>query len=269
MRRRAAVVAALAAPLVAQAQQRKSLTDPMRLGVDTALVDSGFARALQAGFGRDTGVAVKIEPRPSAAVLEALERGELDASLTNAPDLEARLFDAGLAHDRRLIATGRFVLVGPAPVMAKGRVQTPDPAGLAGERDIVAALTKLRDAPAGTATFLSANDGSGTHLGELALWRLAKIAPAAPWHAVAPAGADFYATLRERGAYAIVEQGAWLARGGKPLAVLVDADARQAAPVHLMRSFRTSHPAAKLFATWIDGAKGRRVVAGLRSYRAA
>ena len=30
--------------------------------------------------------------------------------------------------------------------------------------------------------FLSAGDGSGTHVAEQALWRAAAIAPAAPWY---------------------------------------------------------------------------------------
>ena len=265
VRRRFLTAAAAAIALPALAQQRRSLADPLRLGVDLALVDSGLARALQVGFGRDTGVAVKLEPRPAAAVLEALERGELDASLTNAPEIETKLFDAGYAHDRRLVATGSWVLVGPKP---KSRKQ-PDPAGIAGERDIAVALAKLRDAPEGSATFLSANDGSGTHLAELALWRIAKIGPAAPWHAVSAATPTPYiARLRSAGAYGIVDRGAWAALGGAPLAVLVEGDARMDAPVHVMRSFRTSHPAAKLFSGWIAGPKGRRVVAGARGYRA-
>lgn len=265
IRRRTVAVAALAAPALALAQQRKSLADPLRLGVDTSLADSGLARALVVGFGRDTGVAVKLESRPAAAVLDALERGELDTSLTNAPEIETKLVDAGYAHDRRLIATGAWLLVGPKPKSRK----EPDPAGIAGERDIAVALARLRDAAAGSATFLSANDGSATHLAELALWRLAKIGPAAPWHANAPAGAGhFIAKLRAANAYGIVERGAWAALGGAPLAVLVDGDPRMAAPVHVMRSFRSSHPAAKLFVGWIAGPKGRRVAAGARGYRA-
>jgi tungstate transport system substrate-binding protein len=34
-----------------------------------------------------------------------------------------------------------------------------------------------------------------------------------------------------------------------------------------MRSFRTSHPAARLFVAWITGPKGRRAAAGVRGYR--
>lgn len=256
--------AVLSFPSLALAQQRASLADPLRLGADAALVESGLVTALQAAFGRDTGVAVKLQPGPALPLLEALERGELDATLTNAPEAEMKLEAQGLAHDRRRVADGALLLVGPAP-----KKKQPDPAGIAKMSDVAAALAQLRDAaldqPA-TITFLTAGDGSGTHAAEQALWRAAKVAPAAPWYAKAQA-AGLAAQARQQSAYALVERGAWAARGGAPLAVLVEGDERMALPVHVMRSFRVNHPAGKLFATWITGPKGRALVAGQRGYR--
>ena len=55
----------------------------------------------------------------------------------------------------------------------------------------------------------------------------------------------------------------------KPLAVLVDKDTRQQLPVHVMRAFRVSHPAAKLFNQWVSGPQGQRIAAGTRGWRAA
>ena len=256
--------AALSFPALALAQQRASLADPLRLGADTALVESGLAAALQTGFGRDTGVVVTLQAGPALPLLETLERGELDATLTNAPDAENRLVSQGLAHDRRRVADGALVLVGPAP-----KKKTPDPAGLAKMDDAAAALVRLREAALaqpGTITFLSAGDGSGAHAAEQALWRAAKLAPAAPWYAQAPQG-GLAAQARRLSAYALVERGLWAARGGAPLAVLVEGDERMALPVHVMRAFRANHPAGKLFATWITGPKGRAVVAAHRGYR--
>ena len=252
-------------PLLAPAQQHRSVPDPLRLGADLALVDAGLARALQQAFGRDTGVAVQIARRPALPLLEALERGEIDAALCNAPEAESRLDAQGLVHDRRPIAQGDFVLVGPAP-----RGKAPDPAGLAGGRDAAAALVSLRDAALaapGTLRFLSANDGSGTHAAEQALWRAAGVAPLAPWYAVADPKRGLAAQARELGAYALVERAVWLAQGGAPLAVLVEGDARMVERVHVMRSFRVNHPAGKMFVAWIAGARGRHVLAAQRGYR--
>ena len=261
--------AGLATP--AQAQQRKSLADPLRLGVDEALMSSGLARSLQRAFGLDTGIAVQLVPGPALPLLEALERGELDATLTNAPDAETRLAQLGLAHDRRAVALGALVLVGPAP-----KSKLSDPAGVAGladtagGRDIAQALQRIAAAAAtpGTLQFLSSADGSGTHAAEQALWRAAKLAPAAAWYAAVDKGSGVIAQARARGAYALVERGAWADLGGAPLAVLLEGDPAMDLPVHVMRSFRINHPAARIWAAWIAGPKGARVVAAQRGYRA-
>jgi tungstate transport system substrate-binding protein len=261
----AAAAATVAAP--ALAQRIRSLKDPLRLAVDRSLVDSGLAGALQRAFGRDTGVAVQITSGAALPLLDALERGEFDAALTNAPEAELQLDRQGLVHDRQAVALGGLVLVGPAP---KKKPKQADPAGVAGLKDIAEALVKLRDAALaapGTVRFLSPGDGSGPHAAEQSLWRLAQVGPAAPWYATVDP-TRLIAQARAEGAYALVDRGAWAARGGAPLAVLVDADARLAVPVHVMRSFRVNHPAAKIFIGWITGPKGRRVVAGQRGYRA-
>lgn len=249
------------------AQQRRSLADPMRLGVDTALFESGLAKALQQGFGRDTGIAVKLVSVPALPLLEGLDRGEYDAALANAPDAEAKLEKEGLAHDRHAIAAGDFVLVGPAP---RGREK--DPAAIAGLKSATEALIQIRSAALampGTVTFLSAGDGSGTHAMEQSLWRSAKLGPTAPWYASADAGSSLIAQARARGAYALVERGAWAVQGGAPLGVMVGGDPALAESVHVMRAFRINHPAGKIFVAWISGPKGRRVVAAHRAYRAA
>ncbi|MFT3954309.1 MAG: hypothetical protein QM722_07945 [Piscinibacter sp.] len=256
---------ALALPSLSRAQQRQSLADPLRLGADQALIDSGLAAALQTAFGKDTGVAVQLIPGLALPLLEALERGELDATLTNAPEAEEKLEKQGLAHDRRRIADAAMVLVGPAPSKKK-----PEPAGVARMTDIGQALTQLRDTAVsnpGSVGFLSAGDASGSHLAEQALWRTAKVAPAAPWYLKAQAAGSLLAQARQQGAYALVERGVWLARGGAPLAVLVEGDPRMTVPVHVMRSFRVNHPGGKLFTGWIGGPKGRAVVAAQRGYR--
>lgn len=266
--RRFFLLGSLAAPLTsAWGQQRSSLSDPLRLGADNALVDSGLAKALQKAFGRDTGVAVQLLRNPALALLAAAERGEIDAVLSNAPDAEAKLEMQTLVHDRRLVARGEYVIVGPA---ARGRVR--DPAGIAGGKDVAQALIQIRDmvgATPGLLTFLSANDGSGTHIAEQALWRAAKITPAAPWYTTAEPTIGLAGQARALNAYALVERGVWAAYGGAPLAVLVDADPLLIEPVHVMRPFRANHPAGKLFVDWVGGPKGRRVAAGHRGYRGA
>jgi ABC-type tungstate transport system permease subunit len=119
-------------------------------------------------------------------MLDALAAGELDVALGNAPTAEGRLDSQGLVHDRQPVASGEFVLVGPAkPInaamrLAKGEV-----------RRAGAALRWLHESGAGPGAsvrlLLSANDGSGAHVAEQE--RLACRADRAAG-AVVPAGAS-------------------------------------------------------------------------------
>lgn len=284
LNRRAVMLAAFSVwPAQGQAQQGRSLQDPMRLGVDVGLHESGLAQALQRGFGRDTGVAVKLIAAPAHRVLQALEQGEVDCALCNSPSAEARLVALGFAHERVGVAWSEFVIVGPllkaAPQAKPAKAARPtkparpaaprDPAGLVGASSVAQALQRLAEAVAGDASirFLSAHDGSGTHAIEEAMWSSAKLAPAAQWYQHAAATPDLIAQARRQGSYAFVERGAWAARGGPPLAVLVQGDPLLRVPVHLMRSFRSKHAAAKLFSAWLVGPKGRYIVAARSGYR--
>jgi tungstate transport system substrate-binding protein len=257
----AASLALIAAPQL-RAQVASGPLGPLRLGADRALVESGLARSLQQAFGADTGIAVKLVPGPTLAVLDAVRDGEIDAALTNAPDAEASLDKQGLVHDRRAIAAGEFIVVGPPP---PGRGKPPPP-GNSGV-DALAHIQELAAADPANVLFLSAGDGSGTHVMEQALWRAAHIDPAAPWYSIADKRGDFAAQVRARRAYALVERGAWAALGGAPLTVIAEGDPLLVESIHVMRSFRITHPAGKIFVAWIAGGRGRAIVARYRGYR--
>ena len=249
-----ALAGGMASPRNTVAAQKRSLVNPMRLAVDDALLDSGFARALQRGFGRDTGVAVQLIGGPATRLLEALERGEHDCAMLNAPDAETLLEKQGLVHDRRLVATSGFVLVGPTP-LAK-------PLGAA--RDVVGGLQRLAQVQA---PFISAGNGSGAHRLEQQLWRNAGLAPAAPWYLTAAVGQPVMAQARKLNACLLMERGAWLSQPAAGYSVLSEGEPLLSVPVHVMRSFRVHHPAAKLFADWITSAKGRRLASAQRGYQ--
>ena len=249
----------------AQSKSPRSAGGPLRLGADSALVDSGLATALQRAFLHDTGLAVQLAGAPALPLLDALAAGELDAALCNTPAAELRLDGQGLVHDRQPIASGEFVLVGPAkPINSALRLARGE------KRTASGALSWLHQSATAQADgflFLSANDGSGAHVAEEAAWRGAGLARTVPWFQAATAGRSVIAQVREKGAYAVVERGAWTAQGGSPLAILVEGDRQLAEEVHVMRSFRSPHPAARIFVAWIAGPRGRAVVAAQRGYR--
>ncbi|MBW8830632.1 MAG: substrate-binding domain-containing protein [Burkholderiales bacterium] len=259
---RLTTAAVLAGPAFALAAQRQSLGDPLRLAVDDALFDSGLAASLQRAFGRDTGVAVQLLHGPASGVLEALERGEHDAALTNSPTVEESLDKQGLVHDRHAIARSDFLIVGPK-ILAKP---------LAAGGDAALALSRLSQAQV---PFITRADGSGTHLAELSMWRAARIAPVAPWYLNADKDSPLLTQAAQHNACAFVERGVWLASGsgmvGKGYGILAEGDPRLGVDVHVMRTFRAErqHPAGKLFVAWLTGPKGQRVAASHRGYRAA
>jgi tungstate transport system substrate-binding protein len=263
MLRRPLLLAGLALVGAPPARAQGSPAAPLRLGVDYALVESGLGASLQRAFSADTGIGVKLVGGPALAVLEALKEGELDAALTNAPRAEAALEEQGLVHDRHPIAAGEFVLVGPSP-----RVRDKPPLASRSGAEALARILELATAAPDSLVFLSAGDGSGTHVAEQTLWRAAAIEPLAPWYVSTPATGGFVARVRARGAYAIVERGAWAAAGGPPLAVLVEGDPKLAESVRAMRAFRATHPAGRIFVAWIAGRRGHAVVAARRGYAA-
>ena len=252
----------LAASPAARAQKSAG-TGPLRLGIDHALVESRLGLSLQTAFSADTGIAVKLVAGPALAVLEATKEGELDAALTNAPAAETALAQQALVHDRRAIAAGDFLIVGPAP---RGRGQGRPAAGprrgrgagadprsrrrRAGKRRLSLGRRRFRDAcrRAGALARRRHRPGGALVRERRRLGRLrrqgASAAAPMPWSSVAP--------------------GRWPAAG---LSVLADGDPLLAESVHAMRSFRATHPAGKIFIAWIGGNRGHAVVASHRGYR--
>jgi tungstate transport system substrate-binding protein len=265
---------ALVDPWGAQAQGRGER--PIAIGVETSLHLSGLAARLATALARDTGLRIDWRPGPSGLLLPQLERGEIDAALTIAPELEAALLRQNLVHDHRAIARTGLVLVGPALRAApKKELPRSDPAGVAGEPDAALALARIAAAgQRGEAVYIAPAEPSGVRMLEQALWKAAGPQPVGPWLRSTAAGpVAVLAMAREAQGYALVETGVWVtqAAAGQTtgLAALLADDPRLRMTAHVMRAFRVNHPAGKLVVAWLAGRNGRRVVAGFgRGYSA-
>lgn len=252
LRRRTACLALASAawPVFAATPGRGAGQPPLIVGVETALVECGFAPTLRRGFGAATGLTARVEAGPSAGLLQRLERGELDVALTQAPVLEARLESAGLSHDRHPVARGHFVLVGPSGT-GTGRAI---PIG----SDIATALTLIA---ADASPFLSRGDGGGAHLAELELWRDATLAPDPAWYRSGhDAARPWLRQVAEAQAHALIDRSLWLAAPERGLRVVSERDPKLATAFHVQRPFHGRHPAARLFVSWAAGAGGRALV---------
>jgi tungstate transport system substrate-binding protein len=241
----------------AAAQQRRP-TDPLLLGVEASLEISGLVVHLLRAMTRDTGLPVRYTAGASEQLVAQAERGEFDAILSQAPQAEELRVRRGLLHDRRLVATGEYVIAGPG-----GRQG--DPAKIGGLTDAAQALSRIAAAgAAGRCSFITAGGsiGGGVPGAEAALWKMAGPQPAGAWMKPAPTSAAAAALdlARELRAYLLVESGVFAALSGprtRGLEVLVRGDPRMSAPYHVMRAFRVNHPGGKLLVSWLTGRMGR------------
>ena len=154
-----------------------------------------------------------------------------------------------------------FVLVGPRA----------DPAGVAGGRDIAAALRSIlkKKSP-----FVSRGDRSGTHAAELRLWEAAGIDIAAAkgaWYRETGAGMGASLnTVSAMDAYLLADRGTWLSFGNRGnLAILVEGDRRLFNQYGVMLVNPARHPQVKkkegqAFIDWLVSPAGQAAIAGYR-----
>jgi tungstate transport system substrate-binding protein len=221
---------------------------PLRLGTTYTVQQSGALAVLESLW---TGRRLSVVVGPSGQILSAAANGDLDVVITHAPPLEQRLLVApGHAELRCPLVASRFAVVGPAA----------DPAHVAAASSAADAFRRI--AAAG-GPFVSRGDSSGTHVKELALWRLAGVTPKPSWYL--ESGADQTAALHladERRAYALADLPTYAKLTGLGSRVLFAADTGLANPYTLYVVHRTPlHPASRDFATWATHAGRERILA--------
>ena len=131
----------------------------------TSTEQSGLFGHLLPLFEKRTGIKVRVVAVGSGQALDIGRRGDADVVFVHAKAQEEKLVAEGFGVQRFDVMYNDFVLIGPKA----------DPAKIAGTKDIVAALEAIH----GTGSvFVSRGDRSGTHIAELALWKLAELDPA-------------------------------------------------------------------------------------------
>ncbi len=152
----------------------------------------------------------------SGTILRSAAAGDLDVVITHAPTLEQRLLiDPGHAALRCPFVASAFAIVGPQA----------DPAQVRSATTAADAFRRIANA---RAPFVSRADSSGTHVKELAVWKLTGVSPTGAkdsWYV--EAGGDQSATLRiadERSAYALADLPTFTRLTGVDLKVLFTAD---------------------------------------------
>jgi len=225
----------------------------------TSTEQSGLFKHLLPQFTAKTGIEVRVVALGTGQALDIGRRGDADVVFVHAKALEEKFVAEGYGVRRHEVMYNDFVLVGPKS----------DPAKVAGSKDIVAALRKIK---AAQAPFVSRGDKSGTHFAELQLWQAAGIDIArdkGPWYRDTGSGmGPTLNTASGMNAYALTDRGTWLSfknRGG--LAIAVEGDQLLFNQYGVILVNPAKHPHVKkemgqAFVDWIVSPEGQASIAG-------
>jgi len=227
----------------------------------TSTEQSGLFGQILPIFEKKTGIQVRVVALGTGQALDLARRGDADVVFVHARSEEERFLSEGHGVKRYPVMYNDFVLIGPKA----------DPARIAGSKDTLDALLKIKDAGA---TFVSRGDRSGTHIAELDLWRMAGVDIAAqkgPWYRETGQGmGPALNTASSMDAYLLSDRGTWLAfknRGN--LAVLVEGDKRLNNQYGIMLVNPDKHPTVKrvdgqIFIDWIISPEGQDAIASYK-----
>ena len=246
-----AVAALAASPAVAQ---ERFIT----IASTTSTEQSGLFGHLLPIFKDQTGIEARVVALGTGQALDLGRRGDADVIFVHDTAAEEKFVAEGFATERLEVMYNDFILVGPKP----------DPAKIAGGKDILEALRRIRDAQA---PFVSRGDRSGTHAAELRLWELAGVDLAAakgPWYRESGSGmGPALNTASGMNAYILADRGTWLGfKNRGELAIAVEGDRRLFNQYGVMLVNPAKHPHVKrelgeTFVRWVTSPDGQRAIA--------
>jgi tungstate transport system substrate-binding protein len=227
----------------------------------TSTENSGLFRYILPQFQRATGIEVRVVAVGTGQAIKNAERGDADVLFVHHQPSEEAFVAQGFGVARRDVMYNDYVLLGPQP----------DPAGINGTKDAVAALARIA---ATQATFISRGDDSGTHKLELSLWQAAGIdvkKASGSWYR--EAGSGMGATLNTASGldgYTISDRGTWISFKNKgTLILLVEGDPRlfNQYGVILVNPAKHAHVKAEdgqAFIDWLTSDQGQKAIADFR-----
>jgi tungstate transport system substrate-binding protein len=227
----------------------------------TSTEQSGLFKYLLPLFEQKTGIQVHVVAVGTGQALDIGRRGDADVVFVHARSAEEKFLSEGQGVKRFPVMYNDFVLIGPKP----------DPARVAGGRDIVVALRKIK---AAQAAFVSRGDRSGTHIAELALWKDAGIDIATdkgPWYKDTGQGmGPALNTASSIGAYILSDRGTWISfKNRGELEIVVEGDKRLFNQYGVMLVNPQKHPNIKKdlgqqFVDWLVSPEGQKAIAGYK-----
>ncbi len=227
----------------------------------TSTQDSGLFGHILPLFKARTGIEVKVVALGTGQALDVARRGDADVVFVHAKAEEEKFLAEGFGVKRFPVMYNDFVLIGPRS----------DPAGVAGTKDIVAALTAIK---AKQASFISRGDRSGTHVAELKLWKLAGIdisnEKGAWYKSIGQGMGAALNTASASDSYVLADRGTWLSfKNRGALSISVQGDRRLFNQYGVMLVSPARHPHIKKelgqqFIDWLVSREGQDAIAGYR-----
>jgi tungstate transport system substrate-binding protein len=204
---------------------------------------------------------VRVVALGTGQALDVGRRGDADVVFVHDRAAEEKFVSEGFGVERKEVMYNDFVVIGP-----KG-----DPAKIAGGRDVVEALRRIR---AAQAPFVSRGDKSGTHAAELRYWKEAGVdvmSDKGSWYRETGSGmGPALNTASSMNAYILADRGTWLSfRNRGELAVLVEGDKRLFNQYGVILVNPSRHPHVKradaqAFVDWIVSPAGQASIAGYK-----
>jgi len=223
--------------------------------------NSGLFDYLLPQFTDATGIAVRIVAVGTGRAIQLGRDGDVDAVLVHHEGLEKQFVADGYGIARIPVMYNEFIVVGPRA----------DPLGVAQAKDAAEAFQLLAQ---GKAPFVSRGDQSGTHLREIATWKMAGIDPvpaSGTWYREAGAGMGTTLNIAVgMNAYCLTDSGTWLKfKNAANHAVLLSGDAKLFNPYTFMVVSNKHHShvkqdLAQKFADWFVGSDVQKAIADFR-----
>ena len=224
----------------------------------TSTEQSGLFGFLLPIFEKESGIKVRVVALGTGQALDLARRGDADVVFVHAKAAEEKFLAEGHGVKRYPVMYNDFVLIGPKS----------DPAIVAGGKDIVEALKKIRSAQA---PFVSRGDKSGTHMAELDLWKASGVEleqAKGPWYRDTGQGmGPALNTAASMNAYLLADRATWLAfRNRGELAILVEGDRRLYNQYGVILVNPDKHPTVKKdlgqkFIDWVISPAGQKAIA--------
>jgi tungstate transport system substrate-binding protein len=257
MRRRICLFVLLTIAAFAAGAQERFIT----VASTTSTEQSGLFGYLLPIFEAKAGIKVHVVALGTGQALDVARRGDADVVFVHARSAEEKFLAEGEGVKRFPVMYNDFVLIGPKS----------DPAKVGGGKEIVVALQKLE---AAHAPFVSRGDRSGTHIAELALWKVAGIdidKSKGPWYRDVGQGmGPALNTAASMNAYILADRGTWLAfKNRGDLTILVEGDKRLFNQYGVMLVNPVKHPNVKKelgqqFVDWLTSPEGQTAIAGYK-----